>query len=193
MIQKALRPLWDHLYEVAAAQEGHFTTSQAAEAGYSPQLLAKYLRNRRIIRLRRSLYRIVHFPAGEHEDLTALWLWSERTGVFSSETALVLHELSDVLPARAHMTLPLAWAQRRLRVPQGLVFNYADLADADRTWVGSIPVTAPARTLCDCAEANVAPEHVRQALEQGLDRGLFTKNEVAAVDEYLAPFEGTVR
>ena len=32
-------PDWDHLFEIAAAQEGLFTTQQAAEAGYSPQLL----------------------------------------------------------------------------------------------------------------------------------------------------------
>jgi hypothetical protein len=36
-------PRWPHLYETATAQEGYFTTSQAAEAGYSPQLLAKHL------------------------------------------------------------------------------------------------------------------------------------------------------
>jgi hypothetical protein len=33
-------PDWDHLFEIAAAQDGLFTTQQAAEAGYSPQLLA---------------------------------------------------------------------------------------------------------------------------------------------------------
>jgi len=27
-------PRWSQLYETAAAQEGHFTTAQAAEAGY---------------------------------------------------------------------------------------------------------------------------------------------------------------
>ena len=41
---------WDRLYSVAADQAGHFTTAQAAEAGYSPQLLDKYLRNRRVAR-----------------------------------------------------------------------------------------------------------------------------------------------
>ena len=34
-------PDWDHLFEIAAAQDGLFTTKQAAEAGYSPQLLAQ--------------------------------------------------------------------------------------------------------------------------------------------------------
>lgn len=46
-------PRWSRLYETAAAQEGHFTTAQAAEAGYYPQLLTKYLENGRIVRVRR--------------------------------------------------------------------------------------------------------------------------------------------
>jgi hypothetical protein len=41
-------PNWDRLFESAVGQEGHFTTKQAAEAGYSPQLLIKYLKNGRI-------------------------------------------------------------------------------------------------------------------------------------------------
>ncbi len=56
-------PLWDQLYEIASAQDGHFTTSQAATAGYSPQLLAKYLKNGRISRVRRGIYRLVHLAA----------------------------------------------------------------------------------------------------------------------------------
>ena len=38
------RPSWDRLYEAAVGQEGHFTTEQAAEAGYSPQLLVHHVR-----------------------------------------------------------------------------------------------------------------------------------------------------
>ncbi len=189
----ATHPSWDRLYEVAAAQEGHFLAAQAAEAGYSAQLLAKYLRNGRIDRIRRAVYRIVHFPAGEHEDLVVLWLWSGRIGVFSLETALALHELSEVLPARIHMTLPRSWIRRRLEVPQGLVLHYADLEASERTWCGSVPVTTPARTLRDCADANVSPDLVRQALDEGIERGLFTRAEVSTADEYLARFESIAR
>ena len=39
----AARPQWRLLYEVAAAQEGYFTTAQAAVAGHSRQLLRKHL------------------------------------------------------------------------------------------------------------------------------------------------------
>src|SRR5688572_16295669 len=121
-------PSWDDLFEVAAAQEGQFTTKQAGEAGYSPQLLMKYMRSGKITRLRRGVYRLVHFPPGEHEELMTVWLWTEREGVFSHETALALHGLSDVLPARVHVTVPRGWEQRRLRVPRGVVLECADVS-----------------------------------------------------------------
>ena len=60
-------PSWDALYEVASAQEGLFTTVQAADAGYSPQLLQKHLHAGRLHRVRRGVYRLVHFPPGDHE------------------------------------------------------------------------------------------------------------------------------
>ena len=137
-------PHWDRLYETAAAQEGLFTTQQAAAAGYSPQLLVHHIRGGRMLRIRRGVYRLVHFPAGEHEELVAVWLWSEQAGVFSHETALALHGLSDVLPAQLHLTLPAAWKNRRFRVPEGVVLHHADLAPNEQGWLGSVPTTSVA-------------------------------------------------
>src|SRR6187431_1886442 len=93
------KPDWDRLYETASAQDGHFSTQQAAQAGYSSQLLLKHIRSGRVARVRRGIYRLVHFPAGEHEELVIAWLWSERAGVVSHQSALALHGLSDALPA----------------------------------------------------------------------------------------------
>lgn len=187
--EKRRGPRWTQLYETAAGQEGHFTTAQAAEAGYSPQLLAKYLENGRILRLRRGIYRLVHFPPGDYEDLVVIWLWSERAGVFSHETAMAIHHLSDVLPAHVHLTVPSDWRSRRLRVPPGAVLHFADLSDDDRVWAGATVVTSPARTVVDCALARVPPEIVRQAIEEGVDRGIFTEAMVEPAIEYLHSFE----
>jgi hypothetical protein len=45
------------------------------------------------------------------------WFWSGQKGVFSHETALMLHDLSGVLPHEKHMTVPAAWAYLRLQRP----------------------------------------------------------------------------
>jgi len=179
-------PDWDRLYETALAQEGHFTTQQALDAGYSSQLLVKYLNSGKIIRIRRTVYRLKHFPPGQQEDLVALWLWSDRAGIFSHETALMLHELSDVLPARAHLTVPAKWRRRRLQVPDGVVLHYADVPKRDRAWVGAVPVTSPARTLADCAADYVSPDFLSSAISQALARGMVSRPQATAVERAVA-------
>jgi predicted transcriptional regulator of viral defense system len=184
-LPRASRPDWDRLYGVALRQEGHFTTQQAKEAGYSSQLLVKYLRSGKVLRVRRSVYRLKHFPPGQQEDLVAIWLWSEQAGVFSHETALMLHDLSDVLPARAHLTVPAAWRERRLRVPDGVVLHYAVVRRTERAWIGVVPVTSVPRTLADCAADHLSPGLLSAAVDQALARGVVAKREIAQVQRTL--------
>jgi len=186
----SVSPHWNHLYELAAGQEGLFTAQQAASAGYSLQLLVHHVRAGRIVRVRRGIYRLVHFPAGEHEELVAAWLWSEQAGVLSHQIALALHELSDVLPAHVHLTLPSAWRRRRFRVPPEVVLHHADVPPEDRSWFGAVPSTNPRRTLNDCARAGLSPELLQQAAQQALRRGLVAEAELGDVEQALAPFGG---
>ena len=186
----AQEPTWQALYDIAAAQEGLFTTKQAAAAGYSPPLLAHYQKTGRIARRRRGIYRLVHFPSGEQEELVTAWLWTDSQGVLSHQTALALHGLSDVLPAKIHLTLPLSWRRRRFRVPRGLVLHHADVSRGERTWVGAVPVTSARRTLNDCAMAGLSPDLLRQGAKQALTRGLVTKAEIGEVQKALKSFGG---
>lgn len=183
-------PNWDRLFETAAGQSGYVTTKQAAAAGYSTHLLRKHIHAGRVVRPQRGIYRLVHFPATEHEELVTAWLWSEHAGVISHHTALSLHDLSDVLPAWIHLTLPAAWSTRRLRVPPDVVLHHADVAPEDRAWLSAVPITNPRRTLNDCAREGLSPELLRQAAQQALRRGLVTKAELHDVEAALEPFGG---
>jgi predicted transcriptional regulator of viral defense system len=178
-------PDWDELYRTAAAQAGLFALSQAEACGYSSQHLQKHLASKRIERVRRGVYRLTHFPAGEHEELVALWLWSGREGVFSHETSLALHDLSDALPAQVHMTVPDSWRSRRLRVPEGLILHHANLSEQSRTWLEVVPLTAPHQVLAECIDAHVSPELVGQALRQARQRGLISGNEATDLSRRL--------
>lgn len=181
---------WNGLYETASAQEGMFTTQQAAAAGYSPQLLVHHVKSGRMRRIQRRVYRLVHFPPGDHEDLVAAWLWSERAGVISHNTALSIRQLSDLLPARTHLTVPLAWRRRRVRIPDGIRLHYADVGAVDRAWYGSVPVTSVRLTLNDCARDGLSPDLLLQATRQALRRGLVVKTDLADVAAALTPFGG---
>jgi predicted transcriptional regulator of viral defense system len=122
--------------------------------------------------------------------LVTAWLWSEQAGVFSHQTALSLHGLSDVLPAHRHLTLPVAWNRRRLRVPAGIELHHADIAPDERSWFGPVPATSAGRTLRDCALGHLSPELLRQAARQALRRGLVTRSELSEVATALKPFGG---
>lgn len=186
----ASKPDWDALYETAAAQEGYFLTWQAADAGYSTHLLYKHIQAGRVLRVRRGIYRLVHFPAGDHEELITIWLWSDQAGVISHSSALALHGLSDVLPALVDLTLPSEWRTRRLRVPPGVVLHHADVPTEDRVWFGGVPTTSARRSLNDCAHTGLSPDLLRQGAQQALRRGLVTMDELADVQEALEPFGG---
>ena len=123
-------------------------------------------------------------------ELVTAWLWSERAGVISHQTALALHGLSDALPAHVHLTLPSAWRRRRFRVPADVVLHYADVPPKDRTWFGAVPTTNPRRSLNDCACEGLSPELLRRAAQQALRRGLVAKADLIGVEEALEPFGG---
>lgn len=188
MVKITNSPSWDRLYELAAAQDGYFTLWQAAEAGYSPQLLGDYLKDGKVTRPLRGVYRLVHFPEREHEDLAMLWLWSAQEGVFSHQTALALHGLSDVLPAHVDMTLPRAWKRRK--APLGLVVHFGHVEEEERRWHGAVPVTSVTRTLRDCVAAALAPDLLRQATMQAIERGLVLRSDIGDVEAALRPYGG---
>ncbi len=133
-----------------------------------------YVHVGRADRVRRGIYRLVRFPAGEHEALVTAWLWSELAGVVSHQTALALHGLSEALPTNVHLTLPSAWRRRRFRVPVDVVLHHADVPPEDRGWFGAAPTTNPRQTLNDCARDGLSPELLRQAAQQAIRRGLVT-------------------
>jgi len=184
------KPDWDQLFMTAQTQQGLFTTQQAADSGFSPQLLVHHAHSGRVLRVRRGIYRIAHYPAGTQEDLIAAWLWTERVGIVSHQTALSLHELSDLLPSQIHLTLPIAWRKRRFRIPTDVVLHHADIPARDRTWIDAVPTTNARRTLNDCADASLTPELLRQAAQQALQRGLATRDELGPVEQALTPFGG---
>jgi predicted transcriptional regulator of viral defense system len=171
-------PDWNRLYELASGQAGYFTAREAGEAGFSLPLLPHHLDAGRVERSQRGVFRLVNFPPTDEEGLVPTWLWSRREGTFSHETALALHQLSDALPAKVHVTVPTTWKRRRVQIPRNAVLHFADLVDDEREWKGPIPVTKPLRTVADCSIDAVATDLVEQAVRQGVRRGLFTRQSL---------------
>lgn len=170
-------PDWDKLFETAAPQAGYFTLAEAQEAGFSAPLL-QYHRGGRIERIARGIYRLRHFPLTPEDDLVPIWLWTNREGVFSHETALAFHGLSDALPATYHLTVPSTWKSRRLRTPPNVTLHYGDISAKETSWHGPVPITVPLRTLDDCAAAHSPPDLLDAARCDALARGLITERDL---------------
>jgi predicted transcriptional regulator of viral defense system len=176
------KPEWESLLDLAVGQGGYFTTAQAAEVGFSPELLIHHTKQGRLQRTRRGIYRVRHLPPQEDEQLIELWLWSNREGVFSHATALAAYGLSDALPASVDLTVPSAWERRRLRVPPVANLHFSDVAEQDRQWVSHVPMTTPLRTLRDCVAAHVDPTLVRQAIGEAVRSGRLSSREARELE-----------
>jgi hypothetical protein len=169
-------PSWEELELLSGTQGGLFSSSQARDAGFSPQLLDLHLKNGRLERLHRGIYRLTRFPTGDQEELLLVWLWSEQEGRFSHRTALFLHELSDALPSKIDISLPASWRRRTRQPPAPLRLHYTDTVTPD--WVGSVPVSSPALALAESIQDGLGLELAEQAVREGLNRGLFSLLEI---------------
>lgn len=169
------------LQSIAARQGGYVTASQADEAGYSGSHLTYHVSTGQIERVGHGLYRLPEIPPDEHDDLIRLSLWSrgrsgEPQAVVSHDTALLLHGLSDVLPAVVHLTVAPSF---RKSAPSGCVLHVGRVEPSDRVTWTVFSVTTPARTLADVAgSASVTREQFALAVRQALERGLATRKNL---------------
>jgi predicted transcriptional regulator of viral defense system len=171
------------LYETAHAQGGFFTARQAREAGYGDSVHPYQVRASNWVREARGVYRLAQFPTPSRPDLMVWQLWSrnrqdEPQGVFSHTTALTLHDLSDVMPAKLDMTVPPGF-RRMAAIPDVLRLHRARLSARDIQTIDGVRVTTPLRTLVDViAEGAIAQELQVQAVDEALKRGLIMRRQL---------------
>jgi predicted transcriptional regulator of viral defense system len=170
---------------LAASQGGFFTAKQAASIGYTPPKRSYHVHAGNWVRERRGIYRLATQPLPSRPDLILWWLWSrnrqdEPQGVYSHETALSLHELTDGMPSRFHMTVPVGF-RRSAHIPKSLVLHFSDLSQSDVERIDSVPVTSALRTLLDVSVSGSVPaEILRTAFDEALRTGKITRAQIAA-------------
>ena len=90
------------IMEILIQNNNMITTSQVLALGFSKQILNKYVKAGVLERIRQGVYIL---PDAVHDDMYTLMLRSESI-IFSHESALFLHGLSDRTPFMHTITMP---------------------------------------------------------------------------------------
>ncbi len=188
-------PTYETVYSLAEDQMGYVTAAQAAAAGIARAHLVMMERRGALERVSRGVYRLVHFPVSPLAQYMQATLWPyDRTGrveervrgVLSHETALALHELSDVAPPKVHITVPAAYRVQRA-IPAYLIVHRADLAPDEMTALEGMPIVTPERAIRDGIAAHLGPALLGQAIDDGLRSGRLTRG---VADQLRATLDG---
>ena len=172
------------LFKTAREQQGFFTTRQAVASGYSEKNHAYHVNSGAWVREERGIYRIAQFPEAEDSDLILWSLWSrdrkgQTQGIYSHQTALRIHELTDLNPPKLHMTVPRAF-RRSAPIPKVLVLHRGIVEPKDVEKKKGYAVTNVRRTLEDLAHDKSVTEGIlRQGVEEGIRLGILSLQEVS--------------
>ena len=173
------------LTTMAASQGGYFTSKQAAAIGYTAPKRNYHVHVGNWVRERRGIFRLSMQPLPVRPDLILWWLWSrnrqdEPQGVYSHQTALSLHELTDAMPSRLHMTVPKTF-RRSAAIPKSIVLHIADLPPSDIEQIDGVPATKALRTMIDVAASGEVPlPDLQLAFAEATRSGKITRAEIAA-------------
>jgi predicted transcriptional regulator of viral defense system len=163
----------EQIADLADAHAGYFTSSEALAVGVSRRVLSHHLATGTLERVAHGIYRLRRYPASRYEDLVVVGLWAGDDAAISHESALVVYDLGEAMPAVTHVTVPRAFRGRR----PGVVVHQAALAPGEQALVDAVPVTSPERTLVDVA-GTADPALAQAAARDALERGLTTRRRL---------------
>ncbi|MDR3053503.1 MAG: type IV toxin-antitoxin system AbiEi family antitoxin domain-containing protein [Coriobacteriales bacterium] len=141
----------DRVYSIIKQNKGFVTTSQITDAGIPRRVLSELIDEGRIYRAARGIYALPE--AWEDEMYFLQYRFSK--GIFSNETALYLHDMTDRTPHTYTLTFPHGYNATGLKTQNAK----AKFATQDIYGLGIIEMPSPAgniirvydveRTLCD--------------------------------------------
>ena len=175
------------LFEIAEAQQGYFTYKQALSAGYYRDVANFHAKSGEWLRVKRGIYRLAKFPIADRPELVEWSLWSADRkdniqGVYSHQTALEIYDITDVNPAKLHMTVPKSF-RKGTSLPKILVLHRAAIAKSDMKQFQGYRVTSPVRTIKDMLEAgSMDPQDIKAGLRQAVQKGLISPDEADKIE-----------
>ncbi len=141
------------VFELMKKNNGILKSTQATEAGIDNKTLQRMNQAGEIERVEKGIY----INPDQIEDEYLLTQYRCKKGVFSHETALFFHDLSDRTPLQLMLTIPSGYNSRLLKNKDKYKFFYIaeDLhglgkMTMDTPYGNKVCVYNKERTLCDC-------------------------------------------
>ncbi|MFC7619092.1 type IV toxin-antitoxin system AbiEi family antitoxin domain-containing protein [Microlunatus sp. GCM10028923] len=162
----------DVLRDLAETQNGLLTRQQALDdLGLSAGAIDNLVARGRLERVAHGIYRYPHLPGVADEPYqVALLRTGDPEAALSHESALELHEISDVNPSRYHVTV----AQRhRIRRSDNdrYVVHVEQLTARQVTWWHQMRIVTPTTAIEQCLRDGTPTYLLRQAIERGSRTG----------------------
>lgn len=174
------------LLDVAKDQYGYVTADDARDVAVDPAQLRLMNHRGLLYRLAVGLYRFPIVPTSVLDQYVEATLWPRTPTVISHETALDLHDVCDVNPARIHLTVPPGYRLRR-DLPGMYELHLRALDASDVTAHEGIPVVTVRRAILDGIDARLGGRLIDQAVATAVRRGLLGRKDL---DEIVALREG---
>lgn len=171
--------VYTQLIELAMEQHGYVTAVDARRLGVDPLRLQDFARRGLADHVSYGVYRVRLVPSGPLDQYMEATLWPQAArGVLCGQTALDLHGLCDVNPAKIHLSVPARYRPRR-QVPGVYALWRRDLGEDDVMLLEGIPIVTPCRAILDGLEEHLSARLIEQAIESASARGLISAKQVA--------------
>lgn len=141
----------EKILHMAETQHGIITSTQVTEAGIPRRCLSSMVLRGLLVQVERGVYTL----PGTWEDELFVLQWRFTRGIFSHETALYLHAMTDRTPSRYTMTFPFGYNPGNV-LKRGVV---AKVVNKETYPLGIMTLASPSgnslkvydieRTLCD--------------------------------------------
>jgi predicted transcriptional regulator of viral defense system len=165
------------------------TAAQARALGIADSVLARLTQRAKLERVARGVYRIPYFPADRLSQYREAVLWARASHgpeqvALSHETALSVYGISDVNPARVHLTVPKN-ARLRRQKPKWIVIHRGELPPTDVKTHEGLPVTTVAKSVLDVMETTGRSGLARQAIRNARKEGFISAAELRRLTRQL--------
>ena len=184
-----MRSRIEELLPLAEQNDGLVTAAQARALGIADSVLARLTQRAKLERVARGVYRIPYFPADRLSQYREAVLWARASHgpeqvALSHETALSVYGISDVNPARIHLTIPKN-ARLRRQKPKWIVIHRGELPPTDVTTHEGLPVTTVAKSVLDVMETTGRSGLARQAIKDARKEGFISAAELRRLTRQL--------